>query len=147
MDLVSRICILCGAPFAVIPRRVAMGRAKYCGILCRNKAMSPRGGLATCDQNRPVGEKHHLWKGGKDRRKEWTTEYKAKFPERTQARRKVSDAIKAKRLIRAPCVICGNSKSEAHHENYSKPLEVIWLCRTHHREADKKLGLGSRDFK
>jgi hypothetical protein len=32
------------------------------------------------------------------------------------------------------CNICGASESEAHHEDYSKPLVVIWLCREHHLE-------------
>lgn len=31
-----------------------------------------------------------------------------------------------------PCLICNNPKSQAHHEDYSKPLEVTWYCRMHH---------------
>lgn len=31
-----------------------------------------------------------------------------------------------------PCCICGNKKTEAHHCDYSKPLEVMWLCKAHH---------------
>lgn len=33
-----------------------------------------------------------------------------------------------------PCIICGNVNSEAHHEDYDKPKEVIWYCRKHHME-------------
>lgn len=32
-----------------------------------------------------------------------------------------------------PCVVCGN-KSEAHHPDYSKPLLILYLCRSHHQE-------------
>lgn len=32
-----------------------------------------------------------------------------------------------------PCVYCGNKKSEAHHNDYTKPLEVQWMCRKHHQ--------------
>lgn len=43
-----------------------------------------------------------------------------------------SKAIKNGELVRKPCVVCGNEISEIHHEDYSKPLDVIWLCDKHH---------------
>ena len=37
------------------------------------------------------------------------------------------------RIIKMPCEICGETKNiQAHHEDYSKPLDVIWLCPEHH---------------
>lgn len=38
-----------------------------------------------------------------------------------------------------PCRVCGNPNSEAHHDDYNKPLEVTWLCRTHHLEHHQKM--------
>ena len=35
-------------------------------------------------------------------------------------------------LKRQPCEICASDKAEKHHEDYSKPLEVRWLCRQCH---------------
>lgn len=64
--------------------------------------------------------------------------YREKFGmKRDNARSKVSDAIKLGKLVRGTCV-CGSLKTEAHHDDYDKPLEVIWLCRKHHIELHKK---------
>jgi hypothetical protein len=33
-----------------------------------------------------------------------------------------------------PCAICQNTHDiQAHHKDYSKPLDVVWLCFKHHR--------------
>jgi hypothetical protein len=44
------------------------------------------------------------------------------------------NAIRDKKIKRAPCVICGESKSQGHHEDYDKPLDVVWLCVRHHQD-------------
>jgi ribosomal protein S27AE len=48
------------------------------------------------------------------------------------ARAAVAYAIKKGVLTRQECEACGASKAEAHHDDYSKPLAVRWLCTTHH---------------
>jgi hypothetical protein len=35
-------------------------------------------------------------------------------------------------LTSKPCEVCGTRKVHAHHDDYGKPLEVIWLCHSHH---------------
>lgn len=48
--------------------------------------------------------------------------------------------IKEGLLIRLPCEICATIEDvQAHHDDYTKPLEVRWLCRKHHREHHKNL--------
>lgn len=37
------------------------------------------------------------------------------------------------KLTRRPCEVCGEA-AQMHHEDYSKPLSVRWLCRAHHLE-------------
>jgi ribosomal protein S27AE len=44
-------------------------------------------------------------------------------------------------LIKQPCEVCGNLKAQAHHDDYSKPLQVRWLCQKHHTEHHQKGGL------
>lgn len=50
-----------------------------------------------------------------------------------RVRRATGNAIRDGRLIPKPCEVCG-ATAEAHHDDYSKPLEVRWLCFAHHRE-------------
>jgi hypothetical protein len=50
----------------------------------------------------------------------------------------VYKALKAGRLERKPCEVCGNIKAHAHHSDYNKPLDVIWLCAKHHKEWHMK---------
>ena len=54
-----------------------------------------------------------------------------------EARWAVNHAITAGRLVRQPCV-CGAVKSQAHHPNYEKPLDVKWLCAPCHRAEHAK---------
>lgn len=59
--------------------------------------------------------------------------YKKQNSLKVLARNLVSRAIRAGRITRLPCEICGGA-SEAHHDDYFKPLEVRWLCKKHHNE-------------
>lgn len=42
-------------------------------------------------------------------------------------------------LVAKPCERCGSQKVQAHHEDYSKPLEVVWLCQAHHTARHREL--------
>lgn len=62
------------------------------------------------------------------RHSELTTEQKKK----ANARSYLNVYIKRGKIIRKPCEKCGAGHTEGHHEDYNKPLEVIWLCRECH---------------
>lgn len=59
--------------------------------------------------------------------------YRSGNTEKEIARNKVTYAVRLGKLIKVPCD-CGDKEVQAHHEDYSKPLEVEWLCRTCHNE-------------
>lgn len=57
-------------------------------------------------------------------------------PAKDRARKLLAQKIRFGRMERQPCEICGGS-AQAHHEDYSKPYEVRWLCRVHHMELHR----------
>ena len=58
--------------------------------------------------------------------------------EHHDARWQVQQAIICGRLVRQPCEVCGKATVDAHHDDYSRPLDVRWLCRRHHIEHHAK---------
>lgn len=68
-------------------------------------------------------------------RKVYQRRARERFPFKYKARMAVGNAIRDGRLIRQPCRVCGG-EAQAHHSDYSKPLEVDWLCFKHHREME-----------
>jgi excisionase family DNA binding protein len=48
------------------------------------------------------------------------------------ARGVVAKALLRGWIQRRPCETCGDEPADAHHDDYSMPLEVRWLCPSHH---------------
>ena len=64
-------------------------------------------------------------------RKNWTEKHIKQW----KVNIKVFQAIRKGKLIKEPCVDCGvEEKIHAHHEDYSKPLDVVWVCAAHHKK-------------
>lgn len=63
--------------------------------------------------------------------------YKEAHPERVKARDAVGNAVRDGHLI--PWTVCAvpecGDVPEAHHPDYSRPLDVVWLCCRHHKDA------------
>ena len=83
----------------------------------------------------------------KERSKTWTANNRERArhtsqaayynnPERNKAHGVVNSAIRKGKLKRGKCH-CGKV-AEAHHEDYSKPLEIEWLCTEHHNEMHRE---------
>jgi hypothetical protein len=109
----SKQCSACGrvlpaqmfSPFLRRGAWTIYSRCRDCSVVIRRERGEPPG---------------RQWKPGT-----WKPGPKA------QARAKVHSEIRAGRLLRGACEICGEP-GQAHHSDYSKPLEVRWLCPKHH---------------
>ena len=104
------------------------------------------------------------YKGGKST-KEWESAYNKRYNARPEvlkhraedmrrryqnpaerfkvlSRKALQWAVISGRVIKKPCSVCGNSPSQAHHENYAEPLRVVWLCRICHTKIHKRRAKG-----
>ena len=79
---------------------------------------------------------------GNRQTKNYNDEYKARYPKKIAAQRKVAYNVKRGYMTAKPCEVCGEEKTVAHHDDYSKPLDVRWLCQAHHVQWHKKNGEG-----
>ena len=115
-----RNCLVCGREFRPQMSNVRRGGGRTCSHRCDRKTRdfsnAPRGPLAN-------NYKH----GGYVNYRE--------APHVRFAHNAVKVALRRGDLVKGPCEQCGTtSKVEAHHDDYNKPLEVRWLCFSHHRE-------------
>lgn len=56
----------------------------------------------------------------------------AEFRRKQKARAAVGHALRDGKMEKQSCIDCGSEESQSHHEDYSKPLDVTWLCRSCH---------------
>lgn len=64
--------------------------------------------------------------------------YAKRHPVKYRARNTLNNALRDGRILKSPlCESCGSrdKKIEAHHDDYSKPLAVRWLCQGCHGRA------------
>ena len=81
------------------------------------------------------GKDNPNWKGGVSKNNyRYKLIQKERYPEKTKAREIVKSAVRSGKIIKGECKICGDDNTYAHHIDYKNPLEVIWLCRKHHRK-------------
>lgn len=90
----------------------------------------------------------------KERRKKWQEKDSYKISRTKSAKRMrikyrqkylawalLSQAVLTKKVAKSDiCAMClnGNTRIEAHHEDYSRPLDVVWLCVACHKDIHKK---------
>lgn len=69
-------------------------------------------------------------------KKKYEKSHRVRNPEKDRARYTLRNAVRDGRVIKQPCCYCGSKKSQGHHHDYSKPLDVIWACFKCHRERE-----------
>jgi hypothetical protein len=124
--MIGRTCERCAASFAVRPYEVKRGRGRFCSHACAAPAAVIRR-----DQ---TGKRNPKWRGGV-RSVDRKNRYRQTHPERHSAHAQMTKAIRAGSLVRQPCEVCGSPDVEGHHDDYSRPLLVRWLCKPHHLAA------------
>ena len=80
--------------------------------------------------------KSEYQKANPKRYAKYAERYRTDNPEKVAAHTEVNNAIKSGVLEKPRVCTLNNSRCngrlEAHHSDYRKPLDVLWLCKVHH---------------
>jgi hypothetical protein len=133
-------CQQCGGIGYSRQADIKRGWGKYCSPACAKAAPRPwlKGKPVNRDQS---GKNNPNWRGGISQNKvRYRERFQAKYPLKAEAHRLVHNAIARGDLVRQPCERCGTTERiHAHHDDYTKPLEVRWLCQSHHIQRHQEL--------
>ena len=118
-------CEVCGRDFPVTQSVLLAGHGRSCSMKCRDK-------LPGIQHDRR-GPRNPNWKGGPQTPSGLSVEaYRNRHPERIAANHAVYLAIRRGDLVPQPCEFCGEDRVDAHHDDYTKPFAIRWLCHAHH---------------
>jgi hypothetical protein len=112
---------------------MADGHLNKCKACCRADAIANR--RAKVDYYRAYDRARTQTSDRRERAAERLRSYRSRNPLKNAARAAVNRAVRSGSLARRPCEVCGCDQVDAHHDDYSKPLAVRWLCRIHHLMA------------
>ena len=69
-----------------------------------------------------------------------------RYPTLLRASQLLRRAVRLGTVTRGPCYAAGptcGGDIQAHHHDYSKPLDVVWCCFVHHRGLDSERRRGT----
>ncbi len=64
--------------------------------------------------------------------------YALRHPEKIRARAAINQQVRIGKVKRGNCESCGAERAQAHHDDYSKPLDVRWLCAACHGKLSRR---------
>ena len=135
-----KICNKCGAEKEIVDfvkdHRIKSGLGGWCKDCARQHQQS-----AKCKKaHKEAQRKYKQSKKGRATQQRKDVKYRVAYPEKIKARHVVSHAIRDGKLKRPSiCEFCKEKRFvHGHHEDYSKPLDVVWLCRECHKELHRK---------
>lgn len=116
---VPRQCEICQRHFQALVCNVNRGKGKTCSVQCRVVKAAKAERKPHYPEWFPSS---HLGAG-------------KRHPLQTRAMRLVRKAIRRGDLEQGTsCSNCGkHGRPDAHHEDYRRPLDVVWLCRSCHQ--------------
>jgi hypothetical protein len=127
-------CIRCGESKPIsefyVHKMMADGHLNKCKSCCRSDATANR--VRHLDRYRQYDRERFSTLRRRMSVEKQRISYRTKYPEKRAAHVATGNAIRSGKLVKGPCEVCGSLVVDAHHDDYSKPLEVRWLCRVHH---------------
>ena len=108
---------------------MADGRLSFCKECVKERVRS----YSHTEDSKKLQKEWNKTEKGRAKHKRHTQRYRRLYPEKYKAATMAMNAVRSGKLIKKPCEVCGSAEVEKHHCDYSKPLEVRWLCRNHHR--------------
>lgn len=131
-----KACFKCGEtkPLADFYRHRAMadGHLKKCKVCAKADVAAHRqkniDAIREYDRRRATSPARREFASAVQRR------WRQAHPDRRAAQMLLRKAVKSGDVKPTPCWVCG-STAEAHHPDYSRPLDVVWLCSAHHKQA------------
>lgn len=104
----------------------------------RNRSEERKAAKRERQRGKPQTEAKRRWTSeNRDRVAEAARRWKRGNREKINAQGLLAYHVRVGNVERLPCEVCGDPKSEGHHEDYSRPLDVRWLCRRHHAEVHR----------
>lgn len=152
---ITVVCARCATAFETPAHHGGRPPRKYCSGACyraMHAEARARPYCGKCDQRKDASEFYHRPNGepvypcipcAKEANRGSFTQWKQKNPGRIRvvelARRVVACAMTRGLLVRADtCETCGQAgRIQAAHGDYSKPLEIRWLCKRCHNHWDQ----------